>query len=293
MPPPDVSAIGLGCATFGREIDEDASFALLDYAWERGVRHFDTAVAYGNGTSERILGRWLALRRPADPVVATKGLPPYSPENLRASLEGSLERLGRDRVDTYYLHKWDPSLTPEGLAVLHEAQRAGQTRALGISNIRSGDLAAVLDRQMALGLAPFGVLQCNQNFAVTEVDESVRALQARYGFRIVTFSPLGAGFLTGKHRDGVVPGSRFDRVPGHQAIYFQDTARARLDRLHAVAARTGHAPVQLALAWALRRPGVATVLVGGRTTAHLDQAFAARDFADHEALAALEATTTP
>lgn len=262
---------------------------LLDYAWTKGVRHFDTAAAYSNGASERILGAWLRARRPAGAVVATKAIPPYTAEGLRTSLAGSLERLGLSRVDIYYLHRWDASLGDDGLRVLDEAVKSGRVGALGISNVNPTDFGAVLARQAALGLTQFRVLQCNHNFAVSEFDAPMQALRAKHGFSVVTFSPLGAGFLTGKHRGGVVPGSRFAIVPGHQAIYFKPEAQRRLERLHAVAAQTRHPPEHLALAWALRTPGVGTVLVGGRTPGHLDQALTAQAFADTAALAALEA----
>lgn len=283
-----VSAIGFGCATFGREIDEAAAFALLDFAREKGVAHIDTAAAYSAGASEEILGRWLAARRPVGITVATKVLPPYTPDALAAAIEASLRRVGRSSVDILYLHRWDASLGDASLEVLEKARQAGKMARLGISNITPADLAAVLARQQALGFARFAVLQCNQNYAVSEMTPEMQAICAHHELEVVTFSPLGAGFLTGKHRAGVVPGSRFDVSPGHQAIYFQPAAQQRLDQLLAVAARTGHTPEQLALAWALRRPGVSTVLIGGRTTAHLVQGLAARAFTDVAALAALD-----
>lgn len=273
--------------TFGREIDESASFALLDHAYEHGIRHFDTAAAYGGGASEQILGRWLASRRPAGIMIATKAVPPYASATLQASIEQSLRRLGRETVDCFYLHRWDETLGDGALDVLDRARQLGLMRRLGISNVTPVALAGTLARQQERALSRFSVLQCNQNYAVSEMDRDMTDVVNAHKIEVVTFSPLGAGFLTGKHRDGVVPGSRFDLVPGHQAIYFQPAAQRRLERLHAVAARCGHAPELLALAWALRQPGVSTVLVGGRTTAHLDQAFAARDFKDRAALAAL------
>lgn len=287
---PPGTVIGLGCATFGREIDEPASLALLDYAYEHGVRHFDTAAAYGAGASEKILGRWLASRRPAEVVIATKAVPPFAPSELEASIELSLRRLGHETVDYFYLHRWDASLIDGPLEVLDRACQSGRVRRLGISNLTAVALAGSLARQQELALTRFSVLQCNQNYAVSEMDQAMTNVVNTEGMEVVTFSPLGAGFLTGKHRSGVVPGSRFDLVPGHQAIYFQPAAQRRLERLHAVAADLGHAPERLALAWALRQPGITTVLVGGRTTAHLDQAFAARDFKDRAALAALAET---
>jgi aryl-alcohol dehydrogenase-like predicted oxidoreductase len=277
----------LGCATFGREIDEAASRAVLDHASAHGFRHFDTAAAYGAGASEAILGRWLADRRPAGAEVVTKLVPPYDSASLSAGLAGSLQRLGVACVDVFYLHRWDASLTDDSLRALEEARQAGRFGRLGISNIQPDSLRSLLGRQRALGLRPCEVLQCNQNFAVTELTPEMRGVCAEFGLEVVTFSPLGAGFLTGKHRAGVVPGSRFDLVPGHQAIYFNPAARQRLELLLRVAERTGHAPEHLALAWALRRPGVSTVLVGARSAAHLDQALAARDLADTSTLAAL------
>lgn len=276
--------------TFGREIDETASLALLDYAYDHGVRHFDTAAAYGAGASEQILGRWLASRRPSDVVIGTKAIPPFAPTALEASIELSLRRLGRETVDYFYLHRWDASLVDGTLEVLDRAGQSGRMRRLGISNLTPAALAGAQARQQELALTRFSVLQCNQNYAVSEMDQAMTDVVNTHGMEVVTFSPLGAGFLTGKHRGGVVPGSRFDLVPGHQAIYFQPAAQRRLEHLHAVAARSGHTPERLALAWALRQPGVATVLVGGRTAAHLDQAFAARDFKDRAALAALAET---
>lgn len=290
--PPESScaAIGLGCATFGREIDEPASFALLDHAYEHGIRHLDTAAAYGAGVSEQILGRWLASRRPADIVIGTKAVPPYTPAALETSIEQSLRRLGRETVDCFYLHRWDETLGDGALDILDRARQRGWMGRLGISNLTPVALARILARQQERVQSRFSVLQCNQNYAVSEMDRAMADVVDSHRMEVVTFSPLGAGFLTGKHRGGVVPGSRFDLVPGHQAIYFQPAAQRRLERLHAVAADRGHAPEHLALAWALRQPGVSTVLIGGRTSAHLDQAFAARDFKDRAALAALAET---
>jgi aryl-alcohol dehydrogenase-like predicted oxidoreductase len=282
------SAIGLGGATFGREIDEATAHALLDYALAQGITHFDTAAAYSAGVSESILGRWLASRRPARATVVTKLLPLFTAAEVNKKIDESLERLGRNVVDILYLHRWDASLRDDSLAALEEARRAGKCRALGMSNISPEKFSALLTRQRELGFATFEHLQCNQNYAVTDLVPAMLGLCAVFGLRVETFSPLGAGFLTGKHRTGVVPGSRFDLVPGHQAIYFNPAAQQRLQRILEVAASSGHAVERLALAWALRRPGVTTVLVGARHTGHIAQAISGREFNDVAALAALD-----
>ncbi len=285
-----VSAIGLGCATFGREIDEAASYAMMDYAQAHGVTLFDTAAAYGAGVSERIVGNWLADHRAASVVLATKLLPPYEPATLPAILEQSLCRLGVDTLDLLYLHQWHPSAEGlELLTMLDRFVRSGKIRALGASNFNAAQLSAALRRQTEAGLAQFQVVQHNHNFAVSDLTPELVDVCATNGIAIVTYSPLGAGFLTGKHRGGVQAGSRFAIIPGHQDIYFQKRAWRRLECLEAVARRSGHNAVTLALAWVLHNPQVTSVLIGGRTPAHLDQAFAAQTLNDPKLLAEMQA----
>jgi aryl-alcohol dehydrogenase-like predicted oxidoreductase len=293
LPPPGGPAfgpIGLGCVTFGREIGEPEAFALMDHAVGRGVRLFDTAAAYGEGASERIVGRWWDARPSArgQVVVATKVLPPYTPENMAAAVQACRHRLAPAPIGVLYLHRWDETLeAPGALESLEEIAASAGVTWLGASNFSAAQLLRALQRQAAARLRPFRVVQNNHNFAVRALDDELLALCAANGIAPVGYSPLGAGFLTGKHRAGVVPGSRFDVIPGHQRIYFTPEAQARLARLETVAQQTGHSQVQLALAWALRR-GTVTVLVGGRHPTHLDQALAAVEFRDEAALASLE-----
>jgi aryl-alcohol dehydrogenase-like predicted oxidoreductase len=262
--------IGLGCVTFGREIDEAASFALLDHAFARGVTHFDTAAAYGGGASEMILGKWLASRKPEGITIATKILPPYD----RIDITDSLRRLGVEQIDLLYLHQWHETAL-QAAAALEKLP----VKRFGASNV-------TLDQLRALG-PRFRVIQNNHNLAVRDVSEALRDYCAANDIAIVTYSPLGAGFLTGKHQNGVQSGSRFAIIPGHQQVYFHEAAYQRLARLEAIAKRSGHAQAHLALAWALHQPCIDTVLVGGRTPAHLDQAFAALEFDDPALLAEL------
>lgn len=288
---PPLSRIGLGCATFGREIDEAAAFALLDHACARGVTLIDTAAAYGDGASERILGAWLAARRPPPGAltIATKLYPPFTPERMAASAAASAARLGRPTLDLVYLHKWDATAeTPAALGALEELVRTGRARALGASNFTAAQLARLLAAQRAAGLTPLRALQNNHNLAVREADADLRAMCAAHGVALITYSPLGAGFLTGKHRHGIEPRSRFAVAPAHREVYFNPVALRRLDKLAEVSARTGLTMTHLALAWALHQPGIASVLIGGRAPAHLDQAFAALAFDDPAVFAELE-----
>lgn len=290
---PPVSPLCLGGSTFGREIDQAAAFALMDHAVARGITLFDTAATYTAGASEKIVGAWLASRRPAagSLTVATKIYPPFTPDAIDTAVAASAARLGMATIDLLYLHKWDAAAeTPAALRALDGLVRSGRVRALGVSNFSAAQLQTVLTLQQQSGLAPFRALQNVNNLAVSEVDPALRDLCAAREVAIISYSPLGAGFLTGKHRGGVQPGSRFDVAPGHQAIYFKPGPEGRLARLAAVAARTGHPMAHLALAWAMHRPGVTSVLAGGRTPAHLDQAFAALALNEPALFAELEST---
>ena len=277
--------IGLGTATFGREIDPDDSFAMMDHARVRGIALFDTASTYSDGISEQVVGAWLASRRPGpdELVVATKLRAPYTPKRIEEMLGRSLRYLGRESVELYYLHEWDDTaVDPTVLAALEEVVRSGKAGALAVSNFSGEQLERILRLQSELGFTPFRAVQNNHNFAIRNVDDAVLRASAGHNLAVITYSPLGAGFLTGKHKGGVAPGSRFDIMPGHRKKYFQDQAWHRLAQLEAAAARTGRSLPQLALAWVMRQPGINTVLVGGRTPAHLDQAFAALEFSAAE-----------
>ncbi len=272
--------------TFGREIDPATSHTLLQHAVAGGITRFDTAAAYGGGSSETILGDWLAAPdRPAGLRIETKVLPPCSSERITASLDTSLSRLRLPAVETLYLHRWDETaLDPATLRTLDAAVRSGRVRTLGLSNCTAVELSRILARQQDLGLHRIGAVQNIHNVAVRGVDAALLEICDRHRIAIITYSPLGAGFLTGKHETGVQAGSRFDLIPGHQTVYFNASARRNLQVLRAVATESGVPMTTLALAWAQRQPHIDTVLIGGRTVAHLDQAFAARAMTDTDLL---------
>jgi aryl-alcohol dehydrogenase-like predicted oxidoreductase len=223
-------------------------------------------------------------------TVATKLLPPYEPARIAERVGESLQRLGLATIDLLYFHQWHATAeSPDALAALDALVKAGKVRALGASNCNLSQLQTALALQEQHGFARFSVVQNNHNLAVRDVTAELRGFCAAREIAIVSYSPLGAGFLTGKHRHGVQPGSRFAVAPGHQDVYFHEQSYRRLARLESVAARTGHSQAHLALAWALHQPGIASVLVGGRTPAHLDQALAAQAFDDPALFAELAA----
>lgn len=285
----NTAKIGLGCVTFGREIDRDASFALLDGAADRGVTMFDTAAAYGGGASETILGEWLRARGLSDLCVATKILPPFDARSIAEKVEQSREGLGVASIDLLYLHSWESSAaSPDCLAALDKLVQDEVVKKLGISNVDRETFSKVLSCQDKNGFARFSALQNNFNYAVRDLDTDDFLFCQSEGIDVITYSPLGAGFLTGKHKRGVESGSRFEVIPGHQDVYFHEQAWKRLAHLEEVASRFGCDQARLALAWVLHQPGIDCVLVGGRTVAHLEQAFDALEWENAGAFSELD-----
>ena len=278
-----ISSIGLGCVTFGREIDPQTSFKVLDHALERGITLFDTAEAYANGASETVLGNWMAERGVRNRIVlATKVNGTLTRERVISSAEESLQRLQTDRIDLFQLHSWDND-TPleESLAALTTLVEQGKVRAIGCSNWSVWQLCKALLIIQQQGLAPLASTQPPYNLVQREIEADLLPLCADQQIGTITYSPLAAGFLTGKYRRGqeVPTGTRFDVMPGHQPIYFTDHGYAALEQLGVAAEQSGRSMVQQALSWVLGQAGITSVLIGARNTTQVDQAFDAAEVA--------------
>ncbi len=291
------SRMGLGCATFGREIAEDEAFRIMDHAVENGITLFDTAEAYGGGqarlyrknslgvederevsgemhSSEKIVGRWLRARNARDKItLLTKVTFGFTREHVREALAASLERLQTSRIDLYLYHQFDVNSTYEQAAeAANDCLASGLVGAMGCSNYSGPQL------EQALKHGRFEVIESNYNLAAREIEADVLPVAAREQVGVITYSPLGAGFLTGKYTPdrGTVPkGTRFDVIPGHIDVYFHERNFQMVERLRALSERVNLPMAQLATAWAFRNPQVDTVLVGARTTRHLDNALTA------------------
>jgi len=277
------SAIGLGCVTFGREIERDAAFAIMDRAVEHGVTLFDTAEVYGQGASEQILGDWLHDRGLAGRVtVATKVHLPLTREHLQRAAEQSRSRLRVDRLDLLQLHGWDDK-TPleETCAALGELQHEGLVDRVGCSNFTGAQLQRAIAIETAQGLPTMASIQPRYSLVCREIEADVLPYCRAHGLDVLAYSPLGAGFLTGKYRrDGKAPaGTRFDIAPAHGDIYFHERSFAIVDQLAALATEIGVPVPQLAIGWVMRRPGVTHTLIGARHADHVDQAVAAQQLA--------------
>jgi aryl-alcohol dehydrogenase-like predicted oxidoreductase len=274
-----VSRIGMGCVTFGREIDQATSFGVLDRALERGINLFDTAAAYAAGASELVVGQWVADRGIRDEIVlATKIHGGLTQHEIIKSAEDSLVRLQTDYIDLFQLHHWDDE-TPleEMLAGLNSLVESGKVRSIGCSNWQASQLVSSLQHCRDAGLHQIQSVQPPYNLIQREIESDLLPLCATEGIGVITYSPLAAGFLTGKYRRGnnIPTGTRFDIIPGHQPIYMTDYGYSVLERLEQAAEQTDRSMIQIALAWALTRPGITSVLIGARNPSQVDQAFTA------------------
>ncbi|MBN8789902.1 MAG: aldo/keto reductase [Terrimonas sp.] len=273
-----ISQIGLGCVTFGREIDDLSSYAIMDYAFDKGVTLFDTAAVYSAGLSEEIVEKWFEKNNGKTDSIAlsTKILPPFEKGKLTLSIEQSLTRTKQQTIDILFVHSWYQSIEDaEVLQELNELLLCGKIRAIGVSNFNAKQLQSILDIQLRNNFIPVSFVQNNHNIAISDVDDSLLQLCEKFAINIITYSPLGAGFLTGKYRNAVNPGVRFEIIPGHKDIYFNEEAWRRLDILVGLADAKGKSSIELALAWALGFHKATSVLVGCRSIHHLDQALAA------------------
>jgi len=268
--------LALGCVTFGREIDEPRSREVLSYAFDHGITLFDTAEAYGGSASERILGRWIEDTGTRDSLVLETKTLAHRPEDVERAIVGSLERLRTDCIDLYLLHRLSPE-TPleETLDALKAAIERGHVKAIGCSNCTTEQLREALAISHRRGLPRFEVQQPVYNLAARGIETGFLPLCRAENIGAIGYSPLGAGFLSGKYLESIPAGSRFDIIPGHQNIYFNESGFAIVRRLAELSERARIPMVRLAMAWALRNPDLTAILVGARTTAQVDNAIQA------------------
>lgn len=276
-----LSELGLGAMTFGAEgwgCDEKTAAALVDRYLDSGGNFIDTADGYGR--SEEILGRALRGRR-SEVVLATKfGLPvgtgPHDRGSgrihIRAACESSLRRLGTDYIDLYQMHLEDPSVPlEETISALDDLVRAGKVLYTGASNLKAYRLMKALAISDRLGAARFVSFQGQYNLIVRTLEREHLPLVEEEGLGFISWSPLGAGMLTGKLKPGSAPADT--RLGQRQGALDVLTKNERGFAVAAVvekaAAEIGCTPAQLALAWQRTRP-VTSVILGVRTMAQLD-----------------------
>jgi aryl-alcohol dehydrogenase-like predicted oxidoreductase len=304
-----VSELCLGAMTFGRELDEKGSQAMIDHFLDEGGNFIDTADVYSSGASEKITGR--ALQSCRDEVVlATKVRFPMgegpndvgvSRKHIVQACDASLERLGTDYIDLYQVHCWDEA-TPleETLGALTDLVRTGKVRYLGISNFTGWQIMKAMHASEVKGLEHFVTLQPQYSLVERHIEYEVIPACVDQGLGILPWGPLGGGFLSGKYKKDERP-PEDSRIAGasddlEEAWGRRATERnwAIIDTLGAIADEMGKSYSQVALNWLLRKPGVTAPILGARKMEQLQDNLGATGWAlDEKQVRRLDEVSEP
>ncbi len=269
----EVSVVGLGCNNFGI-LDLESSRAVIDRALTQGITLFDTADIYGNrGGSEAQLGEILGARR-KNIVLATKfgmamddltDTARASRSYIMAAPEASLKRLRTDYIDLYQLHTPDPK-TPmeETLRALDDLVKQGKVRAIGCSNLPAAGIrdAAAISRNV--GLTSFVTAQDEYSLVVRDAERELIPEIDTQKMSLLPYFPLASGLLTGKYHHGreIPPGTRYARGTRFSDRYMNEANWAIVERLRAFCETRGRTLLELAFAWLLSHPSLASVIAG-------------------------------
>ena len=288
-----VSRLCLGTMTYGTPqwrpwvLDEAESRPFLERALEHGINFFDTADMYSRGLSEEVVGRALRdMARRDEVVVATKVFYPVtdhpnggglSRKHIFEAIDASLRRLGMDYVDLYQIHRLDPE-TPmeETLEALHDVVKAGKARYIGASSMYAWQFTKMLYLQTLHGWTRFVSMQNHYNLVYREEEREMLPLCREEGIGVVPWSPLARGFLAGNRRRGRKDATRREQHDeyGH-SLYYADSDYEVVDRVVDVARGRSVQPIQVALAWVMRQPGITAPIIGASRLEQLDQLVAA------------------
>lgn len=274
--------MGLGCMSlshaYGVPPSVDDGVALLRAALEAGVRMLDTATLYGAGRNEELVGRAIAGRRD-EVVLASKGgmasvdgvkTIDGRPETLRAQVDASLQRLGVDHIDLYYLHRWDKQVPiAESVGALAEAKDAGKIGAIGLSEV------SVARLREAQAEAPIAAVQNEYSLWSRNPELGMLEATRESGVALVAFSPVARGFLADglTTPDELAPKDIRRAMPRFQSDHWPANA-ALLPQWRALAGEAGVTPAQLALAWLLSRGEHVVPIPGTTSIPHLREDFA-------------------
>jgi aryl-alcohol dehydrogenase-like predicted oxidoreductase len=274
--------LALGAMNFGKRTSAADAERIIARAIERGVTTLDTANAYNDGESERIVGRAIQGRR-HDVSIATKvgfarngGKPEgLSRARILAAVDESLARLGVDRVEVYYLHVPDHAVPlEESVAAMQRLREQGKVHAMGVSNYAAWQIGDMMRIAEGGGGAWPCVSQVLYNLLLREIEIEYVAFTRAHPLHTTVFNPLAGGLLSGKHVRGAAAakGSRFDKNRLYEGRYWSDRFFDLVDAYSGVAREEGMSLVELSYAWLAGLAHVDSILLGPATVEHLDAA---------------------
>ncbi|MHB1170911.1 MAG: aldo/keto reductase [Lacisediminihabitans sp.] len=270
-----ISKLILGTMTFGDTVDAAGAASMVDAAVDAGVTVIDTANGYAGGASEEILASLLSKRRKSVLLASKAGIPhpdsgehsPLSSAGLRRSVQGSLRRLGVERIDLFYLHQPDRN-TPlvETMGAIAELIQNGTIGALGVSNFAAWQISELNHAADAVGTPRPVVAQQLYNLVARRIEEEYLEFARTTGLLTMVYNPLGGGLLTGKHRFTQVPtegrfgNSKLSEM--YKQRYWDPRLFDAIDRLGEIAQDAGIPLVELSLRWLLSKSDVDAILLG-------------------------------
>lgn len=279
----EVSRLTLGTMTWGRDTDEHEAAVQLRAYLDAGGNLLDTAAAYSDGDSERVIGGFLGtLVNREDLLIASKAGISFktgerkvsnSRSSLIEDLEKSLQRLGVDYLDLWQVHAWDET-TPleETLSAIDFAVSSGKVRYAGVSNFSGWQLTRASTLQNPLfGKAKISTIQNEYSLLNRSVEAEVLPAAQYLGTGFLAWSPLGRGVLTGKYRNGMPSDSRgaSPHFSGFVNPYLDTRSRSIVDAVCVAAEGLGYSPLEVALSWVRDAAGVTSAIIGARTGAQL------------------------
>ena len=273
-----IAPLCMGTMSFGGAADPDEAAALFRRCREAGINAFDCANVYEDGRSEEILGDLVADCRD-EVVLTTKAYFPMGDDpnargasryHLVRAVENSLRRLGTDRIDVLFVHRFDEETAlHETLQALDDLVRQGKVLYLGASNFAAWQVMKALGRQRREGWTPFHVLQPMYNLAKRQAEVEILPMAQSENLGVLSYSPLGGGLLTGKYgRDRRPDEGRLVENKMYQTRYGADVHYEVAERFTEFARTHGYNPVPLAVAWVAHHPAITAPIIGART---LDQ----------------------
>jgi aryl-alcohol dehydrogenase-like predicted oxidoreductase len=282
-----VSSLCFGTMSFGGNADEETSKAMFKRCREAGINFFDTANVYSQGRSEEILGDCIADSRD-EIVLATKVYYPVgkdvnagglSRRHIMLEVENSLRRLKTDCIDFYFVHFFDQN-TPmeETLRALDDLQAQGKILYPAVSNWAAWQIAKALGISAKEQLARFELIQPMYNLVKRQAEVEILPLAVSEQMGVISYSPLGAGLLTGKYGVNKRPEQgRLVEEKRYTDRYADEMNFDVADRFHAYATEHGIRPSTLAVAWVMSNPAITAPIIGARNLEQLDDSLAAID----------------
>jgi aryl-alcohol dehydrogenase-like predicted oxidoreductase len=279
----ELSRLGLGTMTWGRDTDtHEAAEQMRSYV-EAGGNFIDTAASYGDGDAERIIGGLVGTFVTREQIVIASKAGVHFPQGVRtinnsrhhliSELDKSLSRLGTDYLDIWQVHTWDGEVALEDtLSALDFAYTTGKARYVGISNFNGWQSSRAISLQEAnTAKAPIATMQVEYSLLSRTIEGEILECAQSLGVGILAWSPLGRGVLTGKYRNSIPADSRgaTPHFANFISSYLNRESAAIVEAVVAAASGLGYSPLEVALAWVRDAPGVTSAIVGARTGAQL------------------------